>query len=418
MKNIVSILLAVMLVFGMVACSNSNPFTDPSSPVGPTSPVGPLNPNNPDSPLYQDKFTSEEAYAAADSLVDGLDKAKIMQVFANKIEGTANESLKLGENLTIVLNNGEKKEYPTDMTGLSSLWNDIRPSAPETDPAYTVDEINYMTIDMIFTDFKDGFKGNTGLESITGTLSAKIIPTSFSDGVTALVEVSGTGIEFTVNGETFTVDVSGFPLMAKMEGSNVSGSLPEKTSTESFRVKKDGTTQTIAWNKLSETLDPDTAWYNGDIKEDLKNSFYMHFGTNRLLNALYSAFNSDAKDSKNGLKIGEVVTANNTVTIPLTLTNYGYNKNGAAQTVNGTATMIFNLEADGKTSKDGTVKDINLVLSDSNENFSSMTINEDSVSFTVADSIEFVVTDTDVTGIIDYRGENYDASKNEITFEI
>ena len=348
MKNIVSILLAVMLVFGMVACSNSNPFTDPSSPVGPTSPVGPLNPNNPDSPLYQDKFTSEEAYAAADSLVDGLDKAKIMQVFANKIEGTANESLKLGENLTIVLNNGEKKEYPTDMTGLLGILQDITPDS-EGKVAYTLEQINYMTIDMIFTDFKDGFKGNTGLESITGTLSAKIIPTSFSDGVTALVEVSGTGIEFTVNGETFTVDVSGFPVMVKMEGSNVSGSLPEKTSTESFRVKKDGTTQTIAWNKLSETLDPDTAWYNGDIKEDLKNSFYMHFGTNRLLNALDSAFNSETKDSGNGLKIGEVVTESNTVTIPLTLTNYGYNKNGAAQTVNGTATMIFNLESDGKT---------------------------------------------------------------------
>ena len=47
-----------------------------------------------------------------------------------------------------------------------------------------------------------------------------------------------------------------------------------------------------------------------------------------------------------------------------------------------------------------------------------MTINEDSVSFKIAESIEFVVTDNNVTGIKDYHGENYDASKNEITFEI
>ena len=89
MKKLIIIAMAIMLVFGAVGCQNSNPLTDPTNPMNPMNPNSPLNPNNPNNPFVDD-FTSDEAYAAADAVVDGLDKQAILNKFLAEIKGNIN----------------------------------------------------------------------------------------------------------------------------------------------------------------------------------------------------------------------------------------------------------------------------------------------------------------------------------------
>lgn len=80
MKKIIMVALAALIIFGAAACSNNNPLTDPSSPIGPNSPTGPLNPSNPNSPIHQDRFTADEATGAIIDVINGLDKPRSRQI--------------------------------------------------------------------------------------------------------------------------------------------------------------------------------------------------------------------------------------------------------------------------------------------------------------------------------------------------
>ena len=49
MKKLVALLLALVMVFGLVACGNTDTPSTPNNP-GTSSPEGPANPGNPDDP--------------------------------------------------------------------------------------------------------------------------------------------------------------------------------------------------------------------------------------------------------------------------------------------------------------------------------------------------------------------------------
>lgn len=388
MKKILIVMLSAMLVLGFMGCQNSNPLTDPTNPMNPSNPESPLNPDNPNNP-FVDHFTSDEAYAVADTLVDGLDKGKIADRFMSKLDGVQVDDIKLGEYLTVKFTdsydvNGEtSKKYETTPDGLTELMTDMG-MVPQAQGTIDPRNIESMDLDVVFTNMMNVYKGELALNadaSISGTIKLTILPATMSieEGnvnVTALIKLSTSDLELTYGGNTYGISLDVFNTLYTSTGFSLPG---KNDNTQSFTVSYKGETQTINWATLSGTLDDDTAWYagTGSIEEAATVAYYGHFGSLGFLHDLYSLFADDdnAIDTISMTNESFAVTdGNGTLSLTLGLKDYAYYTDGSNQRASGNVTLVFTGTITENTFKATafTVESDGITLSDVSKTFNNL----------------------------------------------
>lgn len=381
MKKLIIIVMAIMLVFGAVGCQNSNPLTDPTNPMNPMNPNSPLNPNNPNNPFVDD-FTSDEAYAAADAVVDGLDKQAILNKFLAEIKGgSASEprQIQLGNELTVKYDFEDgrtEKKYNTTPAGLLELVGDYNSqlvsiiakvlsslgiTVSENDVTNKTDfdtvdirRIEAMCLDVNFNDMKDVYKTDYTISSISGTISLEILPLALDSNpaaITILINLSSDDLAVTmVDGSVYKIELDRFNTIF----TNGNFYLPSSNdNSQSFTITYDGESETINWSKLAEDLDPLTAYYDGDIKEAAAAAYYNHFGHLRFLHRIHALLENETTDG-NATILSNVFNANDTtgtLTLGLQFNDYEYYIDGSNQLVSGKATITFTGTYDDTSSK-------------------------------------------------------------------
>lgn len=375
MKKLIIVAMAIMLVFGAIGCQNSNPLTDPTNPMNPMNPNSPLNPNNPNN--QGNKFPVSDANEAVRSLIDGLDKVKIMETITGKLDGDMTDMIKLGENLTIkFVDDTADRTYPTTAEGLDKLEADLTVSlnalmgamttADATGEVMDFRKISSIEISATFNDYKGEFKTNVSdLETLNGTIYIKLVPvkmgidgTNFEIIAPLYFSTSDLKATYTDDSDVYTFTIDDFmtlievttPLSA-IEGTGevdlldvaVSFSLPEENNTQIISVTKSGVTRDVKWSDISGDLEDNTAFHNGSIDEVVKAAFYNHFGHLGLLHEIHAVLANETTDRT--LEItSKAFTSDGTagkLTLGIEFTNYQYYTNDSNQRVTGNVTIAF-----------------------------------------------------------------------------
>ena len=375
MKKLIIIAMAIMLVFGAVGCQNSNPLTDPTNPMNPMNPNSPLNPNN-----QGNKFPVSDAKEAVRSLIDGLDKVKIMETITGKLDGDMTDMIKLGENLTIkFVDDTADRTYPTTAEGLDKLEADLTVSlnalrgamttADATGEVMDFRKISSIEISATFNDYKGEFKTKVSdLETLKGTIYIKLVPVkmgidSENFKIVAPLYFSTSDLEaaYTGDSNTYTFSLDDFMTLVEVSAplsaiasagevdlidvvSFVSFSLPEKNNTQIISVTKSGVTRDVKWSDISGDLEDNTAFHNGSIDEVVKAAFYNHFGHLGFLHSIHYNLPNASSDksltiTKNSFVAGE--SSKGTLTLGVKFDNYAYYVNESNQRVTGDVTIVF-----------------------------------------------------------------------------
>ena len=381
MKKLIIVAMAIMLVFGAVGCQNSNPLTDPTNPMNPANPNSPLNPNNPNN--QGNKFPVSEANDAVTNLIDGLDKAAIMQTITGKLSGQMTDMIKLGDYLTIkFVDDTPTRTYETTGAGLDKLEADLTASLEALMGAMTTAEagkamdfrkISSIEISATFNDYKGEFKTEVSdLETLNGTVDIRLVPMKMGiDGtnfeIVAPLYFSTSDLKATYTGDndaySFTIDDFMTLVEVKADLTDISGdevglnavsfSLPEESNTQVISVTKSGVTRDVKWSDISGDLEDNTAFHNGSIDEVVKEAFYNHFGHLGFLHEIHAILASEETDETLKITSNAFTSeeSTGTLTLGIEFANYQYYTAGSNQRVTGNVTIAFTGTYDSASSK-------------------------------------------------------------------
>ena len=325
-----------------------------------------------------DPFTQSEAAKVVSQIVNGLDKAEILNdvikgltgdekddvpgVTLNSIEGKYK-----GEKLSDQALAGFLAKFFTK----SSDNQDSATKTAETETATLPEDLNDLrrnitdlsiTVDVSFGSpepYENAFKANSGVTSIdSGTMTVVLYPgkMDLSEGEDSIAKLNGiykitaSNMKVTMDDKTtYTLGISGLDSLFELVpgGSSVINVPAEDDSTTSITITKASLpTKTVAWSSL--TLDDQTGFApNGTTaKQTDAEYFYQHFGTKNFLNDLYVDMNDATLTGVNADNNGLEITNLNDLKV-VEIATAEEPKANEAEDTGATHQLVLKLKLDG-----------------------------------------------------------------------